>query len=181
VEAQALMDAEDLLALFLHFLVLSAMAIGGTQTVMPDMYRFVVDANQWITGKQFGDAFALAQAAPGPNVMYVTLVGWMVAGWKGAVATTLALIIPSMSFALLYARLSARDPDANIWRAIRRGMAPIAIGLTLSSGWILVRSIDHDWRGYLLTALTVAMVMRSRLNPLWLIAAGTLLGMAGIV
>jgi len=175
------MAKDDLLALFLHFLMLSAMAIGGTQTVMPDMYRFVVDAHQWITGKQFTDAYALAQAAPGPNVMYVSLVGWQVAGWQGALATTLALVIPSTTFALLYARVSARDPDAPLWRAIRRGLAPIAIGLTLSSGWVLMRSLDHDWRSYLVTVLTVAVVLRTRLNPLWLIGAGTLLGVMGAV
>ncbi len=175
------MERADILALFLHFLMLSSMAIGGTQTVMPDMYRFVVDAHQWITGKQFADAYALAQAAPGPNVMYVTLVGWQVAGWMGAIATTLALVIPSTVFTLMFARVSARNPEAPLGRAIRRGLAPIAIGLTLASAWILVRSVNHDWRGYLATVLTVVLVMRTGINPLWLILAGALAGMAGLV
>lgn len=175
------MERSDILALFLHFLMLSSMAIGGTQTVMPDMHRFVVDAHGWITGKQFADAYALAQAAPGPNVMYVTLVGWQVAGWMGAVATTLALIIPSTVFTLMFARVSARNPDAPLGRAIRRGLAPIAIGLTLASAWILVRSVNHDWRGYLATVLTVVVVTRTGINPLWLILAGALAGMAGLV
>ncbi len=175
------MDREDLLALFLHFLMLSSMAIGGTQTVMPDMYRFLVDAHAWITGKQFADAYALAQAAPGPNVMYVTLLGWQAAGWIGAIATTVALIIPPMVFTLMFARVSARKPDAPLGRAIRRGLAPIAIGLTLASAWVLVRSINHDWRGYLVTVLAMLIVMRTGINPLWLILAGALAGMAGLV
>ena len=175
------MDREDLLALFLHFLLLPTMAIGGTQTVMPDMYRFLVDAHAWISGKQFADAYALAQAAPGPNVMYVTLLGWQVAGWIGAIATTVALIIPPMVFTLMFARVSARNPDAPLGRAIRRGLAPIAIGLTLASAWVLVRSINHDWRGYLVTVLTMLIVMRTGINPLWLILAGALAGMAGLV
>ena len=106
--------------------------------------------------------------------MYVTLIGWQVAGWAGAFATTLALIIPStVIHALLRPRSSARNPDAPIGRAMRRGLAPIAIGLTFASAWILVRSINHDWHGYLITALTVAIVLRMQVNPLWLIAAGT--------
>jgi chromate transporter len=181
VEGETLMDRPDIVALFLHFLMLSAMAVGGTQTVMPDMHRYVVDVHQWITSKQFADAFALAQAAPGPNVMYVTLIGWQVAGWTGAIATTLALVIPSTAITLLFTRLSARNPQAPLGRALRRGLAPIAIGLTLASAWILVRSINHDWNGYIITALTVAIVLRTRINPLWLIAGGAAAGMAGLV
>ena len=175
------MDRSDLVALFLHFLMLSAMAVGGTQTVMPDMHRYVVDVHHWITTRQFADAYALAQAAPGPNVMYVTLIGWQVAGWTGAIATTIALVIPPTIFTLLFMRLSARNPDAPFGRALRRGLAPVAIGLTLASAWILVRSVNHDWHGYLITLLTVAIVLRTRINPLWLIAAGTVAGMAGLV
>ena len=175
------MDRSEVIALFLHFLMLSAMAVGGTQTVMPDMHRYVVEVHHWITSKQFADAYALAQAAPGPNVMYVTLIGWQAAGWTGAIATTLALVIPSTTITLLFMRVSARNPDAPLGRALRRGLAPIAIGLTLASAWILVRSLNDDWHGYLLTALTVAIVLRTRVNPLWLVAAGALAGMAGLV
>jgi chromate transporter len=175
------MDRPDVLALFLHYLMLSAISVGGVQAVMPDMYRYVVEVHPWITGKQFADAFSLAQAAPGPNMMFVTLIGWQVAGWAGAIATTLSLVIPSAVFSLLVARLSERGTHASLGRAVRRGLAPIAIGFSLASAWILVRTVNHDWHGYLLTALTVAIVLRTRLNPLWLIAAGALAGMFGLI
>jgi len=84
-------------------------------------------------------------------------------------------------FTLMFARVSARNPDAPLGRAIRRGLAPIAIGLTLASAWILVRSVNHDWRGYLATVLTVVIATRTGINPLWLILAGALAGMAGLV
>jgi len=172
---------DDVLDLFLHFLMLSGMTIGGTQTVMPDMHRYLVDVHHWITSKQFADAFALAQAAPGPNVMYVTLLGWQVAGWMGAFATTLGIIIPSSIMTLTFARVVARNPGAPLLRALRRGLAPISIGLMLATGWILMRSIDHDWGGYLISALTCAIVLRTQVNPLWLVAAATLAGAAGLV
>lgn len=175
------MDRPDVLALFLHYLMLAAISVGGVQAVMPDMYRYVVEVHPWITGKQFADAFSLAQAAPGPNMMFVTLIGWQVAGWAGAIATTLSLVIPSAAFSLLLARLSARDTYPSLGRALRRGLAPIAIGFSMSSAWILVRTVNHDWHGYLLTALSVVIVLRTKLNPLWLLAAGAVAGMSGLV
>lgn len=174
------MDEPDVLELFLHFLMLSVMTIGGTQTVMPDMHRFLAEVHHWITSKQFADAYALAQAAPGPNVMYVTLIGWQVAGWAGAFATTLGMIIPSTIMTLAFARVVARNPDTPLVRAMRRGLAPVAIGLTFASGWILMESINRDWGGYLITALACAIVLRTQVNPLWLVAAGTLAGAAGL-
>ena len=175
------MDRVDILALFLHFMMLSGLTIGGTQTAMPDMHRYLVEVHQWITSKQFADAYALAQAAPGPNVMYVTLLGWQVAGWPGALATTLGIMVPSTILTLVFARVLAGNPDAPLARAIRRGLAPVAIGLTLASGWILVTAINHDWRGYLLTALVAVLALRAPVNPLWLVAAGTLAGAMGVV
>jgi len=175
------MDRVDILALFLHFMMLSGLTIGGTQTAMPDMYRYLVDVHQWITGKQFADAYALAQAAPGPNVMYVALLGWQVAGWPGALATMLGIVIPSTMLTLVFARVVAGNPDASLTRAMRRGLAPVAIGLTLASGWILVTSINHEWSGYLITVLTAVIALRTPLNPLWLVAAGTIAGAAGLV
>ena len=175
------MDRPNLGALFLHFLMLSFLAIGGAPTVLPDMHRYVVEAHHWMTSTQFAEVYALAQVAPGPNIMYVTLIGWQVAGWAGAAATTLPWLVPASTLTLLVGHLHARYPQAALGRAIRRGLTPITIGLMLASGWILMRAVNHDWRGYLLTLLTVVMVLRTPWNPLWLLAAGALAGMVGLV
>ncbi len=175
------MDRADLPALALHFALLSLMAIGGVSSVLPDMQRYVVEANQWLSERQFADAYALGQAAPGPNMMFVTLLGWQLAGWAGAVVATLATICPPIVLTLGVTRLSARNPDAPLARAIRSGLSPIAIGLTLSSGWILAQSADHNWRTALLTLLTIVLMVRTRLNPVWLIAAGAIAGITGIL
>ena len=175
------MDRADLPSLALHFALLSLMAIGGVSSVLPDMQRFVVEANHWLSERQFADAYALGQAAPGPNMMFVTLLGWQLAGWAGAVVATLAIICPPILLTLAVTRLTAHNPDAPLGRASRSGLSPIAIGLTLSSGWILAHSADHDWRSTLLTLLTIALMLRTRLNPVWLIAAGAIAGIAGIL
>jgi len=175
------MDEVDLPALCLHLALLSLMAIGGVSSILPDMQRYVVEANNWLSAAQFADAYALGQAAPGPNMMFVTLLGWQMAGLTGATAVTLAIVLPPILLTLVVTRLNANNPDAPLGRAIRGGLGPITIGLTLSSGWILAHSADHDWRGALLTLATVALMLRTKLNPVWMIAAGAAAGMAGIL
>jgi chromate transporter len=175
------MESVDLPALAMHFALLSLIAIGGIGSILPDMQRYVVEANHWLSARQFADAYALGQAAPGPNMMFVTLLGWQLDGWAGALVTTAAIICPPIVLTLAVTRLHANNPDAPLGRAIRSGLGPIAIGLTLSSGWILARSADHDWRSTLLTLMTVALMLRTRLNPVWLIAAGALAGISGII
>jgi chromate transporter len=175
------MDRVDLSALFLHFLALWFVAVGGPSTILPDIHRYVVEAHHLMTSAEFAEIYTLAQVAPGPNFMYVTLIGWQLAGWAGAAATTIAVLVPAITLTLLVGRLIERYPDASIGRAIRRGLAPITIGLMFASATILMRAVNHDWRGYLLTLVTVALVLRTSWSPLWLLAAGALAGMLGLV
>jgi chromate transporter len=175
------MDRVDLAALALHFALLSLMAIGGVSAILPDMQRYVVEANHWLSDRQFADAYALGQAAPGPNMMFVTLLGWQLSGWAGAIVATLAIIFPPIMLTLGITRLHAGNPNAPLGRAVRGGLGPIAIGLTLSSGWILAQSADHSWRTALLTLLTVVLMLRTKVNPVWLILAGALGGIVGVL
>jgi chromate transporter len=175
------MDIAQLGALFLYFLMLAFVAVGGAPSVLPEMHRYVVDVHAWMTSTQFAELYALAQVAPGPNVMYIPLIGWRVAGWLGAAATTIPFVMPSATITLLVAHLHARHPQAALGAAIRRGLTPITIGLIFASGWILLPAVNHDWRGYVLTALTVIVVLRTSLNPIWLLSAGAVAGMVGLV
>jgi len=175
------MERPALGALFLHFLGLAFLAIGGAPTILPGLHRYVVETHQWLTSAQFADAYARAQVAPGPNAMYIPLIGWLVAGWAGAAVALLALLGPACTLTVLVGRLTARHPHAPLGRAIRRGLTPLTIGLMLASGWVLARSVTHGGGGYLLTLGTVVLVLRTRVHPLWLIAVGALAGLAGLV
>ena len=175
------MERLDLGALFVHFLALWFVAVGGPSTILPDIHRYVVEVNQLMTSTQFAEIYTLAQVAPGPNVMYVTLIGWQLAGWAGAAATTIPLLVPATTLTLLVGHLNERYPNASIGRVIRRGLTPITIGLMFASATILMRAVNHDWRGYLITLLTVALVLRKPWNPLWLLAGGALAGILGLV
>ena len=175
------MDRLDLGALFLHFLLLWFVAVGGPSTILPDIHRYVVDVHHFLTSKEFAEIYALAQVAPGPNAMYVTLIGWHLAGWAGVAATTLPMLVPASTLTLLVSHLNDRYPNARIGRAIRLGLTPITIGLMFASATILMRAVNHDWRGYLMTLLTVSVVLRKSWNPLWLLATGALAGLLGLV
>jgi chromate transporter len=175
------MDRLDLGALFLHMLALWLVAIGGPSTILPGIHRYVVETHHLMTSAQFIDLYTLAQVAPGPNAMYVTLIGWHLAGWAGVAATTIPLLVPATTFTLLAVHLNERYPNASLGRAIRDGLAPITIGLTFSSATILMRTVSHDWRAYLVILITVTVILTKRWNPLWLLAAGALAGLAGLV
>lgn len=175
------MDLTLVVSLFLYFLMLAFLAVGGAPSVLPEMHRYVVDVHGWITSTQFVELYTLAQVAPGPNVMYIPLIGWHVAGWAGAAATTLAFVVPSLTLTLVVAHLHARHPTARFAVALRRGLTSITIGLVFASGWIMMGSISKDWRGYVVTAVTVVVVLRAPLNPLWLLAAGAAAGMLGVL
>ena len=175
------MALDELLAMFLYFLMLSFIAIGGAPSILPEIHRYIVEVHGWMTNAEFTQLYTLAQVAPGPNVMYMPLLGWHVAGWLGALALTVALAAPSLTLTLWVARLYARHPKAAVGVAMRRGLTPITIGLTCASGWVLMHGATDDWRGYVLTAITVVFVLRTSLNPLWILGAGAAAGLLGLV
>ena len=169
--------------MFVHFAVLSLMAIGGgVVMVAPEMQRYVVDSHHWITAERFSAAFALAQAAPGPNFLYITLVGWEVAGWAGAAAATVAILGPPTVLSVAMVRASANRAPGPLARAIGKGLVPISVGLVFATGWILLRgSGSWDWRGATLALIAAAVIVRTKLNPVWVIATGAAVGVAGFV
>jgi chromate transporter len=164
--------------IFVHFAVLSLMAIGGgVIMIAPEIQRYVVDSHGWITAEQFSAAYAIAQASPGPNMLYVTLVGYQVAGW----AATTAIVAPPTLLTLTLSHVSSRRTPGRLARAIGKGLAPLSVGLLFATGWILFRGAAADWRGAVVTLLATAVVLRTKINPIWVIVAGAAAGVAGLV
>ena len=171
----------DGLSLFLHFLVLSLLAVGGAITTAPDMQRFVVGQQGWLSDAQFTNCVALAQAAPGPNVLFVAVIGLSVGGLAGVLAAMVGTLLPSTTLALMASRWGERRRESRAVRAFTLGMAPLTIGLLLSSGWILLEPTRTQWSSAVLVALTLWVMLRTRLSPLWPIAVGAAAGIAGWV
>ena len=177
----------DWLALFMHFTLLSLLAVGGAITTVPEMHRVVVVQHGWLSDGDFTGSVALAQAAPGPNVLFVAVIGFNVGGLAGVLVTMVGTLLPSTTLALYATRLGHRYRQARALRAFTGGLAPLTIGLLVATGWILLeplRATGDSTRlagGLLLVAATMVLMLRTRLSVLWAIATGALAGIAGVV
>ncbi|MDP1900494.1 MAG: chromate transporter [Rubrivivax sp.] len=176
-----ILGAGDWLALFLHFLTLSLLAIGGAITTVPDMQRFVVGQHGWLSDAQFNASVALAQAAPGPNVLFVAVIGFNVGGLAGVLATMTGTLLPSTTLAMLATRWGERHSEARALRTFTTGMAPLTIGLLLATSWILLEPTRTQWASAALVGLTLWVMLRTRWSPLWPICVGALAGAMGWV
>lgn len=171
----------DLAALFGHFALLSLLAVGGAITTVPDMHRFVVTERGWLSDEALAGSVALAQAAPGPNVLFVAVIGFNVAGLTGAFATLAGSLLPSTVLAVAAGRYGAQRAQDRAVRAFTEGLAPVTIGLLLSTGWVLTEPSRERWGALPLLAAVILVMQRTRISPVWLIAVGAAAGLAGWV
>ena len=117
--------AQEWFSLFFHYLTLSLMSVGGAISTAPDMHRFLVDQHHWLTDAQFNASIAIAQAAPGPNVLFVALMGWnvglnaggMLAGLFGVLLSLSGVLIPSTMLTYAAAQWGHRNRELRAVRA----------------------------------------------------------------
>lgn len=165
-----------LVELALYFMLLSLFSVGGLPSVMPEMQRYVVEVKGWMTPAEFMQAFAVGQAAPGPNVLITSLVGWHVAGLAGALVALAAMCGPAAVLAWWVSGLWDRFKDSP-WRGtIQRAIAPLVVAMILSGGVVLATPDSPDWRLWLVAGATAAGILLTKVNPLWFLAAGGVLG-----
>jgi chromate transporter len=192
------LSAADWLALLTQFLSLSLLAVGGAISTVPDMHRTLVVEHQWLTDGQFNASIALAQAAPGPNLLFVALIGWHVglnsggglgAGWLGwgsallgVLLAMLGILLPSTTLTFAASRWGHKNRELRAVRAFKQGMAPVVVALMLATGWILTAAQGTAWSHWPLWVLTVVsaiLVWRTQIHLLWLLSAGALAGALG--
>lgn len=190
----------DWLAMFTHFMSLSLLAIGGAITTAPDMHRYLVDEQHWLSDSQFTSSIALAQAAPGPNLLFIAVLGWNVGvnagggmgagasawglGLMGMSISMVGIMLPSTTLTFAATRWAHQNRELRAVRAFKQGMAPIVIALLIATGWILAAghgSLAEHWHLWLLTGVSSLLVWRTKLHLLWLLGAGGMLGWLGWV
>lgn len=175
------MNDSPLTTLLVYFATLSLFAVGGANAAMPEMHRIAVESMRWMTDKQFADMFAIAQMSPGPNVIIVTLIGYHVAGVAGAAVATAAMCGPTCVLAYFVAQVWERFKEAR-WRiAIQAGLVPLSLGMIAASAFVVARAADHTIVAGLISAAAAFVGFATRLNPLWIFAAGGVLGLFGLV
>ncbi|MDC8756387.1 chromate transporter [Janthinobacterium fluminis] len=182
----------DWLNLFAQYLLLSLMSIGGAISTTAEMHRFLVEQHHWLTQAQFNESIAIAQAAPGPNVLFVALMGWnvglnagsYVAALLGVAVTMVGIMLPSTTITYLAAQWGHRNRDLRAVRAFKQGMAPTVIALLISTG-IILGGANHAWRSdwplWTLSLVSGLIIWRTKLHLLWLLGAGAALGWCGLV
>ena len=189
---QLALQSSDWLQLFLHYLSLSLLSLGGALVTAPEMHRYLVVEQHWLSDPQFSASISIAQAAPGPNILFVALMGWniglnagtMTTGLFGMAITMAGILIPSSVFTYTATRWVHRNRELRAVRAFKQGMGPIVVGLVLATGWILASAHSmpsQDWPLWLLSFATMVLVVKTRIHILWLLAAGALLGWLGLV
>ncbi|TMH38217.1 MAG: chromate transporter [Betaproteobacteria bacterium] len=169
-----------LIELVEQFGLLSFLAIGGVNALIPEIHRRVVDVYQWMSNAEFAQAFAISQASPGPNMLIVSVIGWKVYGFLGALVATLAICAPSSVLTFAIAHVWDRFRDAPLRAAIQRGLAPVTVGLVLASGYVLARTADETLPAYAITAATAALALITRVHPLWFLITAAALGAFGV-
>ena len=187
----------DWLAVFVHFLGVSLLAVGGAVTVIPEMHRHLVDTQKWMSETQFSDAIAIAQSAPGPNILVVAMMGWNIginsvsAGymqyWMGILGLTIAMIgvmLPSSFLTYIAARWVQANKDNLFVIAFKQGLAPIVVSAILATSWIISAAnndFQKDWPLWLCTFLTVLLIWKTKIHILALLFIGGVLGGLGIL
>lgn len=171
----------NLLQVLILFSSLSLLSIGGGNSVIPEMHQKTVDAYHWMNNKEFADVFAISQAAPGPSILIVTLVGYKAAGILGAIVATVAMLIPAGILVYLVTAVWQRAQHSPIRHAIEKGFAPLTVGLVLASGYVMSRAADHDWQAYTLTGICTVICTFTKINPIIVVCGAGVIGWLGLV
>ena len=169
-----------LLDLFLHFLALSLLSIGGAITTAPEMHRYLVGDRGWLSDETFTQSIALAQAAPGPNILFVAVLGYQVAGLPGALAAMSGIMLPSTTLVLLATRWARAHQEDRLVRAFTLGLQPLTLGLIIATGWLLVapylQQAERRLPTVALVGATLLLSLKTRLSVVWMVLLGGLVG-----
>lgn len=162
----------ELLALIVLFVPLSLASFGGGASILAPMHDATVDTHRWLTQREFIDYFAISRASPGPGAMMVTLVGWKVAGWSGAIVATLAMFVPSSLLCYRVAKFWNGIRGTPLHTALERGLQPIGTGLALAGAVLILRTSDGGLLGWLVAATSITLVLWRDVYPLVVLAVG---------
>ena len=165
-----------LLTLAWVFAHLSVLAFGGGNAILPEMQYQVVEVHHWLTAEQFSSLFAMAQAAPGPNMMIVPLIGWHVAGPAGLLVTSLAKFGPSSIITITVLKFWDRFKEHPLRIRFEQALKPITVGLVLVSACLIAQASAQNRYLILIVILTAVISSLKKINPVWMMLLGAILG-----
>lgn len=165
-----------LITLALVFTQLSVLAFGGGNVILPEMQHQVVNIHHWMSAEQFSSLFAMAQAAPGPNMMIVPLIGWHVAGPAGLLVTSIAKFGPSSMITVYTLNFWQRFKNHPFRSRFEQALKPITVGLVLVSAWMIAHASAQNNILVMIIILTTLLGLFKKIHPLWVMLLGAGLG-----
>jgi len=162
--------------LFLDIFMAGALSFGGLAAVLSSLENSVVSQHHLVSGEDFSRTYSLAVAAPGPNAIFLSLLGYRVAGPTGACLACLAWALPTILLLYLVGRTgSAQAP--NWMKASRQALVPIVAGLLVAGALSTAHSFvmpTAQW-GLSLAGLLL-LVCKPKWNPIWMVASCAVIG-----
>jgi chromate transporter len=166
------MRTDLLWSLFLIFVPMSLLAVGGGASILAPIHHQMVEVHGWLTQREFIDVFAISRAAPGPGSIMVTLIGWKIAGWPGAIVASLGIFAPSSLLCFGVAKAWNRARGSRLHAALEQGLIPLAGGLMIAGALAIVRASDSGPLGWAVAAASTSVMMWRSFHPLLVLALG---------
>ncbi len=171
-----------LLTLSAIFLRIGAVTFGGGFVMVPLIEAEIVNNHHWLTHQEFAEAFALGQITPGPVLITATFIGYRVAGTLGALVATVSIFLPSFVMTVAAGSSLRRFRSNRQVQSFLRGVTPAVVGLLVAAAWSVGRAGIHTWVGVSIAVAAALILLRFRVNALWVIlGAGALRYLIGLV
>jgi chromate transporter len=165
-------DAAILWQLAKSFAVISLIAIGGVNAVVPAMRQEIVDRLGWMDDATFMQLYAMTQVTPGPNILIVSLIGWQMAALPGLIIATLAMLLPACTLAFFVGKLAVKLSDTRSFKMAQHALVPLAVGLIIAAGLDMAQAAAQHWLYVFVTAVSAAMILLTKVNPVWTLVCG---------
>jgi chromate transporter len=168
----------SLSSIFWLFAKAGAFVFGSGLAIVPFLYGELVQTNGWLNDRRFLDAVAVAMITPGPVVITVAFIGYLVAGTWGMVAAALGVFLPVYLFVVLPAPFFRRHRSQPLLKAFVGGVSAAATGAIAGAAYVLGMRALVDVTTGVIAVATFLILLRWKISELWLIAAAGIVGMA---
>ena len=176
VGAPSVSFASPVMALLVYFGKASLFVFGSGLAIVPFLYGGVVHDRHWLTDAQFIDAVAVAMITPGPVVITVAFIGYLVAGFTGAVAAAIGIFGPVYLTVVAFAPVFRRYSEHAGLRSFVAGVTAAATGAIGGAVTVLAQRSIHGWAGLGIAVAAAAILLRWKVPEPAVIAGGALLG-----
>jgi chromate transporter len=179
----------SLATLFAVFLKIGAVLYGSGYVLLAFLRADFVERLGWLTDQQLLDAISIGQVTPGPVLTTATFIGYVLGGWPAAVLATVAIFLPAFVFVALSGPIIPRLRQWRWTAALLDGVNVAALGLMATVTWQLARAalVEEPLRRFGATGVGIAcalalvagvLLLRFRVNSVWLVAGGAMVGVA---